>query len=81
MPHKSKLFAGNKALVALGQALRDVREAQGLSQEALATDATVERSYLGAIERAEVNLTVMILLRICAELKIKPSELMTKAGM
>lgn len=80
MPHKST-HAGNRALVALGKALRAARKEKGLSQEDLATDAEVERSYLGAIERGEVNVTVLVIARVCRELKVKPSELMARAGL
>ena len=68
-------------MVALGGALRDARRQRGLSQEALAVDAEVERSYLGAIERGEVNLTVMVLTKICRELKVKPSAMLEGAGI
>jgi transcriptional regulator with XRE-family HTH domain len=81
MPHKSTQYAGDRALVALGGALRDARKQKGLSQEALAVDAELERSYLGAIERGEVNLTVMALTKICRELKVKPSAMLECAGM
>jgi transcriptional regulator with XRE-family HTH domain len=81
MPHKSIHFAGNKELSALGRALREIRKNSGLSQETLALNADVERSYLGAVERGEVNVTVMVLARICAELGVKPSELMRLAGL
>ena len=81
MPHKSTLYAGDRALAALGRALRELRQEHGLSQEALAVDAEVERSYLGAVERGEVNVTFMVLTRICRELKVKPSEAMSRAGM
>ncbi len=79
MAYKSEKFAGDRDLVALGQALRSARKERGLSQESLAADAGVERSYMGAIERGEVNVTLIVLLRICKELKIKPSQMMVKA--
>jgi transcriptional regulator with XRE-family HTH domain len=80
MPHKS-ILAGEKSLRALGAAVRATRKERGLSQEDLAVDAEVERSYLGAIERAEVNVTIVVVARICSALKIKPSELFARAGL
>jgi transcriptional regulator with XRE-family HTH domain len=80
MPHKS-ILAGDKSLRALGAAVRAARRELGLKQEDLAVDAEVERSYLGAIERAEVNVTIVVVARICKALKIKPSELFAKAGL
>ncbi|NDG16798.1 MAG: XRE family transcriptional regulator, partial [Betaproteobacteria bacterium] len=38
-------------------------------------------SYMGAIERAGANLTLIVLTRICRALKIKPSELLAKARL
>ncbi|MEX0908092.1 MAG: helix-turn-helix transcriptional regulator [Gemmatimonadota bacterium] len=38
--------------------LRRARVAQGLSQEALAAKAGVHRTYVGAVERQEVNISV-----------------------
>lgn len=80
MAYKSVL-AGEKSLVAIGNAVRAVRRERGLSQEDLAVDADVERSYMGAIERAEVNVTLLVLVRLCRALKVSPSELLAKARM
>lgn len=80
MPHKSVL-AGERRLRAVGSALRDFRKEVGLSQELLAVDASVERSYLGAIERGEVNVTLLVIARLCRALNIKPSELLAKAKL
>jgi transcriptional regulator with XRE-family HTH domain len=80
MPHKS-ILAGDKSLRALGAAVRSTRKELGLSQEDLAVDAEVERSYLGAIERGEVNVTLMVLTRICSALHVKPSKLLSDGGL
>jgi transcriptional regulator with XRE-family HTH domain len=52
----------------------------GLSQEALAAEAGLDRSYMGGIERGEHNLTAMNLLKIAAALDIRPSKLLSSAG-
>ncbi len=53
----------------------------GLSQEALAVDADLDRSYVGGIERGEHNLTVMNVVKIADGLKLKPSTLLESAGL
>ncbi len=61
--------------------MREFRRESGLSREALAVDASVERSYLGAIERGEVNVTLLVVARLCRALNIKPSELLARARL
>jgi transcriptional regulator with XRE-family HTH domain len=65
--------------VILGQAIRHYRAARGLSQEALAVDADLDRSYVGGIERGEHNITVMNLKKIAEALDVKMSEILGAA--
>lgn len=53
-----------------------VNSSQGLSQEALAELASIDRSYMGWIERIEHNLAIMNLLKIADALGIKASSLL-----
>ena len=80
MAKPSPQFAGNPVLVALGAAIRRERSAMGLSQEVLALDAGLDRSYMGGVERGEHNLAVVNILKIARALKIKPSDLFKRAG-
>lgn len=80
MAKKSPSFSGNPALVGLGTAIRAARQAQGLSQEALAEIAGIDRSYMGGIERGEHNLAIMNLLKIADALGIKVSTLLEVTG-
>ena len=68
-------------LVALGEAIRRARSELGLSQEALAVDADLDRSYMGGIERGEHNLTVMNVVKIAGALRVQPSVLFGTAGL
>ena len=81
MAKPSPQFAGDPVLVALGEAIRRARTGAGLSQEALAVDAELDRSYMGGIERGEHNLTVMNVVKIAGALKTSPSALFEMAGL
>ena len=81
MAKPSPQFAGDPVLVALGAAIRRQRSDRGLSQEALAVDADLDRSYMGGIERGEHNLTVMNVAKIAGALKLSPSKLLSSANL
>ena len=65
-----------KLAKALGERIRTQRKACGISQDALALACSIDRSYMGRIERGEVNITVEKLYRIASELACDPSCLM-----
>jgi transcriptional regulator with XRE-family HTH domain len=81
MAKPSPSHAGDKVLVSLGDAIRRCRAQRGLSQEVLAVDADLDRSYVGGIERGEHNLTVMNLRKISDALGAKMSDLLIEAGL
>jgi transcriptional regulator with XRE-family HTH domain len=66
---------------AVGRTIRAARKEQGYTQEAFALAAGLDRSYMGAIERGEFNLTVDTLLKITAALGTSASELLARAGL
>ena len=61
-----------RALVAWN--LRRLRVKHGFSQERLAYDAEVDRSYVGGLERQVENPTVDVLDRLAATLEVSLSE-------
>lgn len=61
----------------LGENIRQVRKKKGLSQEQLALQAEVDRSYVGGIERGERNVSFLTLVKI-AECLGCEIELFTK---
>lgn len=63
----------------IGRAIRRLRTAAGYSQEAFADACKLHRTYIGAIERGEKNLTTDTLERIAKALKITPFELFREA--
>lgn len=80
MAKKSPSFSGNPALVGLGVAIRAARKVKGLSQEALAELADIDRSYMGGIERGEHNIAIINLLKIADALGMKASALLDQAN-
>ncbi len=60
----------------LGKQIRCARKARGISQENLALMCRVDRSYMGRIERGEVNLTLENLYQIARSLDCEPSVLL-----
>jgi transcriptional regulator with XRE-family HTH domain len=67
-------------LAAFGRRLRKLREAAGLTQEALAHAAGLHWTYVGQIERGERNLTYKNVLKLARGLGVDPSELMPGQG-
>lgn len=41
----------------LGERIRDIRKSKSLTQEALAYESNIDRSYIGGVERGERNLS------------------------
>ena len=64
---------------ALGAAIREVREAQSISQERLAALSDLDRTYVGGIERGERNPSYQNLLRLAGTLGTPLSLLVARA--
>jgi len=62
-------------LIKFGKRIREERLKRELSQEELADIAGVHRTYIGMIERAEKNITLLNIEKIAKALNIKISEL------
>lgn len=60
----------------VGWNVRRLRVALGLTQEALAVDAGLDRSYVGRIERATENPSVDTLDQLAAALRVGSAELL-----
>lgn len=63
-------------LVKFGQQVRQARLKQGLSQEELAEKAGVHRTYIGMIERAEKNITLLNIEKLATALNISIVDLL-----
>jgi len=62
-------------LILLGQNIRKYRELKGWSQEDLAFEIGLHRTYIGGIERGERNLTILNLIKIAEKLNVTLNEL------
>lgn len=49
---------------------------RGMSQERLAEEADLHRTYVGSIERGERNVALKNILRLSRALSVTPSDLM-----
>jgi len=68
-------------LVRFGASIRARRMALGLSQEALADHAEIDRSHMGKLERGERNVTFLNILRIARAVQCKPSDLFSDSDL
>jgi transcriptional regulator with XRE-family HTH domain len=64
---------------ALGEAIRELRLEIGISQERLADEADMHRTYVGGIERGERNVSYGNLLKIADALSVRSSELLARS--
>ncbi|WP_290526995.1 helix-turn-helix transcriptional regulator [Alistipes sp.] len=60
-----------------GQRVRQLRYQEGYSQEELADRAGVHRTYIGMIERAEKNITLLKIEKVAKALNIRLTDLFT----
>jgi transcriptional regulator with XRE-family HTH domain len=57
-------------------AVRKARKSLGLSQEDLALEAGLDRTYISQVERGKRNVTIIVLARIAGALKTTPDRLL-----
>lgn len=63
-------------LIQFGEKVRFIRKERGLSQEQLAHNANLHRTYIGMIERAEKNITLLNIEKIAKALDVPVHELL-----
>ena len=67
----------DESLIGVGIKIRDERIHLGLSQEQLATKARLHRTYIGMVERAEKNITLLSLKKIASALNKTITDLLS----
>jgi transcriptional regulator with XRE-family HTH domain len=58
-----------------GRRLREVRKSLGFSQEGLGFKSDIHRTYIGAVERGEQNVSLDNIYKLAKALKIEMKEL------
>ncbi|EUJ11154.1 putative transcriptional regulator [Methylophilaceae bacterium 11] len=58
-----------------GQRLTELRKAKGWSQEALALESGIARSYLGGVERGQRNIALINICKLAEALETSPDDL------
>lgn len=81
MPKVADRSDHERALGKLGDAIRVRRQALGMSQEALADAARINRTHMGEVERGKRNVSFLAVVRIAAAMKVQPSDLIAEAGL
>jgi XRE family transcriptional regulator, regulator of sulfur utilization len=69
------------ANVAFGAAIRSMRSERGLAQEAFAGRAGLDRSYYGAIERGEFNVSLDTIVKIAKALEVPAAVVFERAEL
>jgi transcriptional regulator with XRE-family HTH domain len=62
--------------VLFGQHLAEIRRDKKMSQEGLALESGLARSYLGGVERGKRNIALVNICKLAEALKVSPAELM-----
>lgn len=61
-----------------GQVLKELRDENGLSQQQLAFDSELDRTYISLLERGLRLPTLGTIFKIAEVLKISPSDMITR---
>lgn len=67
---------GARGRITLGARIRDLRNALNISQEELAERAGLHRTYVGAVERGERNISLDNILALASALGVTASDLL-----
>ena len=63
-------------MACFGRRLAELRHTQGISQERLALDSGLARSYLGGVERGQRNIALVNICRLAQTLGLPPARLL-----
>lgn len=69
------MISKKEILIKFGEKVRKIRKEKGLSQEGLSFKADLHRTYIGMIERAEKNITLLNIEKIANALEVNVKDL------
>lgn len=69
-------MSDNNILFRIGHTLRELRRTKGWSQEKLSEVCKVDRSFLGKVERGEVNISILTLCEITKALGVQVKDVL-----
>lgn len=72
---KLAMDSNSEILIKFGNRVRKLRKLKNLSQEELAFRADVHRTYIGMIERAEKNITLLNIEKMANALEVSINDL------
>jgi len=81
MPRASPRHAQAPDLVAFGAAVRRSRLKLGMTQESLAHEAGIDRSYMSSVERGGQNVGLVLAAQIARGLGVSLGELIASADL
>ncbi len=81
MPKVADRSDHERVLGNLGDAIRVRRQALGMSQEALADAAGINRTHMGEVERGKRNISFMSIVKIAKAMDAKASDIIAEAGL
>lgn len=73
-------MAKNELQLQVGSRMRVIRKEKGLSQEALAKELGLHRTYVGALERGERNPSLKVVSRLADSLGVSTDYLLCSSG-
>lgn len=62
----------------VGQRIREIRLAKGISQETLAHEIGLHRTYVGSLERGERNPSLQVVSRLARLLEVNTNQLLVQ---
>ncbi|MDO5505676.1 MAG: helix-turn-helix transcriptional regulator [Pseudoxanthomonas suwonensis] len=80
MPRIDLPHSPHPALLRFSERLRELRSLRGISQERLAMEAGLARSYVGEVERAQRNISLINITKLAEALDVEPSRLLESIG-